>query len=764
MSAPSVLSSPSTPRHRPTSSPAHTPIQLPASSSRTALSVQLFQERHTSQFAHLHDHEDEDTRRLRLAMEKGRLEEERRIGREKRQSLMSGHVKTQSDARSAWRPLSLLQRRQSDFGHRRAQSQTVRSASQPSTSRTTYLFSPPPPPPPPGLKYRSTSDQTPSRTLNVVIERESSPPPEETSSSKSTYSWATEFSGETTELRTAAHYVSSAGAEEEEVLDSPEKLNQRRKRIVAIAHTVRQLEGIGSREVEDPAFYDIIKKAWYNRPENTRESILGPSGLLPPHELLPTPVLLGEVAPFVPDFSNGSILSNRHTALRRYPPRLINDSSMPSPFDVEFRTPIMPDFPRESDASRRSRSMRYSYASTLHDLALEGGLEQGSKLMSEKAWLRASKNGTPCGGEFDTPPLRSSTPPLQPSSPPAPPKLESPISLNPEPPERTLRKYKTTISNSRPSNTPTANQAGPSRGWGLGFVSAFWENTPSATSQSDVEQGFQKGEDGIPRESRRSVDAHRERKVDHEIVIKSETESPSSSHCRRQSSTRSITSSSPSLAREVVDSGVTSETSSSHSTRLTVLPVSLKTPNPNLSSYQTPNLNLTPDLDTMMKMIMTPDNPTVPKNLHPDYDRSSSLVSLRDILMLDEHDATPDLTPFPILTLDVSHKPSASTLGFFVTEKTLPTRPPHRTNASITLFILGFFLPLLWIVGGWTSAKPSPPILDIETGEVVTESKWTVWAQHPDPWVSRCRWATVMGLPLLAIAGVTAIIVYLVLR
>jgi len=713
------LQSPTTPRGRPSSSPAISPTQSPHSTTRTVLSVQLFQDRHVYEFAHLHTHEDDDTRRLKLAMEKGRLEEERRIGREKRQSMMGGHSKTQSEVRSVRRPLSLRRRDHGESSHRRAQSYAVgRSTSQPSSSRTPSSSRP-------AMQPRSASDIPAYNTLDVVVEREPSLPPEETSFAKSTYSWATQFSGETVELRTAAHYIPSAdGQEEEEVLDSAEKLDRRRKRIVAIAHTVRQLEGVGSREKEDPTFFDVIARAWYDRPENTRESGIGPP------DLLPAP------PPFLPDFANGSTLAHGHATLRGYPP--VTASSMSSPLEVDLRTPLAPDplLPgRDSASTRRSRSIRYSYASTLHDLALDGGLQQGAKLMSDKAWLRMSKSRTPWGGDFGTPPTH------QPFTPPEPPPLESSIVLDTAPPQRTLRKYKTTIAGSRSpaalDNTPTA---GPSRGWGLGFVGSWWDKTPSAaltTSTPDVEQGFRMGEDGTARESRRSVvDPETHGPHARDLVVLG-TGSPRSNHCPRQSSIRSDTSSTiPRVLRGRVDSGDTSETYLSPSRTETITPVLPQSPK------------------TLMIMT-TPPQPTLRRNLHPDYDRSSSPVSLRGTLTPGELD--------PISKTQDPHTLGSTAKAEYTAEAETKLAQARRSNASITLFFLGFFLPILWFVGGWRSAR-SRPKLHLETGAVCSGSRWTRWADNPDPWVTRCRWAAAACLPVLLIACILAIIIDLILR
>ena len=303
----------------------------------------------------------------------------------------------------------------------------------------------------------------PSQTLQVVVETPPSPPLSDTSFAKSTYSWATQFSGETAELRTTAQYISSTPLDsEEEFLDSPGRLDKRRKRIMAIAHTVRQLEGIGSREMEDPAVLEVIAKAWYDRPGNTP---VDTKQLLPPRNLSVTLTLDGSVREVLsPSTTSASASSERYHNWDA-------EVNVASPPDIEFRTPLVP-----SAIPFDRRSNRYSYASTLHDLALDGGLQQGNKLMSEKAWLRSDSN-TPWGRRFSRQlhsfnPGSSSTPRAsfvqEPSTPRAstvhlPPSpvlahpLESPIIMSepPERPPRPLRRNDTSI----PQPTTTANIA-----------------------------------------------------------------------------------------------------------------------------------------------------------------------------------------------------------------------------------------------------------------------------------------------------------------
>ena len=145
----------------------------------------------------------------------------------------------------------------------------------------------------------------------------------------SSYSWASSFSGVTSDLRNSARYLITPSDDPVEVLDSPEQnigdpVIERRKRIVHLARTTRQLEGSGHPPELEDGMLDDIREAW----------------LTAPHRKAPAA----------------------------------------SPVD-------------ESDRSRST--MRYSYASSIHDLMLDGAVTQGERLMGQKAWLRASDMRAP---------------------------------------------------------------------------------------------------------------------------------------------------------------------------------------------------------------------------------------------------------------------------------------------------------------------------------------------------------------------------------
>ncbi|WWD08540.1 hypothetical protein V865_006652 [Kwoniella europaea PYCC6329] len=409
-------------------------------------SVRIFQEQHINEFAHLHlDDQEKLSREERdnmLLAERQKLEEARRIGRLKRQT-MAHHLErdkenADADSRIGWRPLSLLARRQPQTKpaqlvvqqdtHLHNQQQQQQQQRQRRFSDRMEIITPTDidtpdlsSPIPSDVNSPDLALITPNQ-LGLALGCPSPPLPPIPNKSKarpslphdissvdshgdnSTYSWASSFSGETIELRTAAHYVPSISEESasatsaelgpEEVLDSPEKVKRRRKRIVAIAHTVRQLEGVGSRDVEDPNFYHQLVKAWSERPgaQQPREPIWSPPTQRAPAPPIP-PRPIDNASAFDPYLAPPAWLA----------PPLLSPASVPyqgaSPVpssDLEHRTPDLDNnhqsqseenHSNESYAS--SNPFRYSYASSLHDLALEQGVQHGTKLMSEKAWLRS---------------------------------------------------------------------------------------------------------------------------------------------------------------------------------------------------------------------------------------------------------------------------------------------------------------------------------------------------------------------------------------
>jgi hypothetical protein len=576
------------------SSPTALTSRKPLGERRAVLSPQAFQEQHATYFAHLHEHDDDAVRREKLEAEKARLEEERRVGRELRRSVMEkraemGRSKTPDEGMQpviegrGWKPLNLVQRRQ-EPGHARsvshqATSTTIRAPPRPashnarSSSTRTMSLSLVPATAPTRRSVSDNSTRAQQQQLEVVREREGSVPPEvlldaDSSSSgndsvtQSTYSWATEFSGETEELRQAAHYVRTSfeegdgDGETEEVppSDTPQKVKQRRKRIVAIAHTVRQLEGVGSRDVEDPTLYQILVKAWHARPGNgpppppIQHSALtdGPPPLFAPPNSASTSGNDRTVALPSPDLpsmhsSTAGIRYGRYSDLA---PAAFSNAfrSHFSPPDPEVRTPLFDtstfaatQYAESSTAPMtRNHSVRYSYASTLHDLAMEGGFQQGAALMSEKAWLRSENQRW--SNAFDARPPSGFFPPG----------ADRPASIRPPPicenetrqshtqpfaqsPERKLRRHKGNIAREaaqpvgpRPVNDDAMIAPPPlsQGGWGLGFVSDWWsgrdggqiENVrPQEHDQGEdpgqeqeqeqqEQQDFHQGEDGIPAE------------------------------------------------------------------------------------------------------------------------------------------------------------------------------------------------------------------------------------------------------------------------
>jgi hypothetical protein len=145
------------------SSPTALTSRKPLGERRAVLSPQAFQEQHATYFAHLHEHDDDAVRREKLEAEKARLEEERRVGRELRRSVMEkraemGRSKTPDEGMQpviegrGWKPLNLVQRRQ-EPGH-------ARSVSHQATSTTIRA-----PPRPASHNARSSSTRTMSLSL-----------------------------------------------------------------------------------------------------------------------------------------------------------------------------------------------------------------------------------------------------------------------------------------------------------------------------------------------------------------------------------------------------------------------------------------------------------------------------------------------------------------------------------------------------------------------------------------------------------------------
>lgn len=518
------------------SSAAPSPKRLPLGD----ISVKSFQDRHRTEFAHLHRHSDEELKAKRLEGEKQVLEEARRLGREKRESIRSGVLSPPSAvplqenvkangrvdlgrAPKTWRPLSLVNKRAEPKVHGRSVSSgpVISARVQSSTRRHT------------GSHTRSHSDaengpalRPGSNSLNVVVESHPSaddtPLSSNASMAQSSYSWASQFSGETSELRTAARYVSKTPDDEleeldsehggQEVLDSPTKTARRRKKIVALAHTVRQLEGIGSREEEDPAFYATLVKAWNERPggelpgpqsafdSSSSEARTSTAMMSSPH--LPHTPNFPDGFGTEPDISDSTAPEGSETS----PATGLRDKdAYQSTWDVARGT-----HPSVSTATRQS--VRYSYASTLHDLAMDGGIQQANKLMSEKPWLKGSMRMSVISGspynDFNPRPLSvaSYDPSLQDR-----PSLESTADIDTG---HVLRKAKGTVVRPATSTSPLtaappplmADSAQPapkssSSAWSLGLGN-WWKGSkseeggsPSVGEHSDEDQ-FEDAQDG----------------------------------------------------------------------------------------------------------------------------------------------------------------------------------------------------------------------------------------------------------------------------
>ncbi|OCF34465.1 hypothetical protein I316_03980 [Kwoniella heveanensis BCC8398] len=654
---------------------------LPRSrSSRMRLSVQLFQEKHATEFAHLHldsQHSEVERRRM-LSMEQEKLAEARRIGRAKRQTLALANVPRNEgeddSSRAGWRPLSLLARRQPttkpsdlvvdpvhDQNGRRSLRQPLRQRHSnmtdvvtPTDPNTPDLSSPLPSdvyspdlalvtPNQAGISLGCASPPLPIPIESNIKNEQTIKPSRhsswgENSIQSSTYSWASSFSGETAELRTAAHYVPKSGsgmvtdipvegneAGEQEILDSPERAKRRRKRIVALAHTVRQLEGVGSRDVEDPGFYQILVKAWNERPGvQPREPIWAPPQHGPP-PIPPRPDLREDLARPDPYLAPPAWLAP--PSLSPAPPSIPHVAPSPVPSSsLEHRTPVIDDTSSQSysDQSHTSSNpFRYSYASSLHDLAYDEGVQAGVQLMSEKAWLR-----TPLfdqGAYFDA---HSPSAPFPLGTLQQPPRVPSPehqstsksshdlvggaYVSSPHPPaSRPLRHHKTDVSSARaarkvdaPIVGNPAERAGPASlpaptNWGLGFLGNWLReelNDQEDPRAAQVGYGgdFQIGEDGTRRECQmsRSLARGGSETASPNTALKRKREEIGSSDDGRLSDRdhvtkvrRSSTLGSPNV--DITAANTSDSTSNSMETVDLVLPPPLPTPEIELIAQQT---------------------------------------------------------------------------------------------------------------------------------------------------------------------------------
>lgn len=505
---------------------------MPLQEARIVLTAEEFEQYHARYFPHLHNHEDEYTRSLRLVEEQRRLDEERRIGREKRAMMERnrGDTSRQDENRpasvagmlSGWRPLSLSAK---STLHVRSISQDTHAIPLPIRSPIPIDFSAPP------LPIVSDEDEGESLDpLEIMVGEEAGTPPPQSvdhSTAPSTFSWATQFSGETEELRTTSHYIRKE-YEEEVMLDSPDCREQRRKRLVALAHTVRQLEGIGSREPEDPTLFGKLCDAWHSR---------NPDQAAPPP---PTDPLNENPPPFMPDCADSSNGTARHQHYR-YSSSPGDPSSHPhtqSPREPQLVTPALPNqgFPRhEADEEEYSdersseegfqRSIRSSYASVLHDLAMEGGFQRGHELMQQRAWMKP-RESLNYPSRLRSSQIFNASPPegfFAPGTP-RPPSIhmtaEPILSLSQDsPPRRMLRKQTGNISRPIHRPIPESPEAAPVEprkpDTSVASIGSWWSHTPTvaterfpptvitAETEGDDEEGvpsqvdFQEGEDGL---------------------------------------------------------------------------------------------------------------------------------------------------------------------------------------------------------------------------------------------------------------------------
>lgn len=870
-------------------------------------SVQLFQEKHATEFAHLYEYDDEAERERRLQQEQQVLEEARRVGRLMRESLkaktkeqLEVRVDTpfQQSNKKGRRPLSLLSDRQLEF--RSPELVRVSECVTPRPVERTRLI----PPLKDDMEHLTPDLSTPilsdtyspdptivtpdQRGLGLEFQQSSTRESihEEPSSSlantsfrHSTYSWASSFSGETEELRVAAHYVPPQTPQEEEqdkdhgeeVIDTPEKTKRRRKRIIAIAHTVRQLEGIGSREVEDPTLYQKLAKAWNERP-----------GFMPQEPVwAPDEQSAEERAPKVSTNSGAWLApsptshtpANDLTQIQSHSssnPSTLNDSQISSPF-------------------------RYSFASSAHDLVDDGGIERGAQILSEKAWLKTPLYGHDAffGAHSPSNPYPNSS--FQPK-----PrarnsgnsfegagsirshdeKSEEEVKIERAEPKRTLKRIQTDISKLRAEATfvplkPEA-EAGPSVPpiFGLGFIGNYMVSVDNGRRPLEIkpeESGFQQGEDGveireakkgckqqgsihslsgiIPQSTRPVEDDSMEtidltlaasrpasfyttsdgRRQQRQQLTPGKTDYPFSNHSQQPDCWTPLTISLPQHIEYTLgppidlgapvsipdrltmgiwqkeeaegpetEEGEWLEDLDSYRSSAICSSPSISHPSPRQSRLQVRPKSIPPTTPVKEQkhpifpdMLNTParrkerrngeesedEHRSSAKRRRQSYDRfyyrGMSAEGGEDIATVGE-----DTGSVAAGITDRSEAMRAEVeKGHTQTEAVAPVTQPHptansdlekgtlspsslpRSRTPLVFFILGFFLPLLWLVGGWLLPHSSTQTPETETIPQTITHYLPRWLYHSNYTVLACRIASLASLSFLLIAGITLAIV-----
>ncbi|WVQ74095.1 hypothetical protein IAR50_003681 [Cryptococcus sp. DSM 104548] len=920
-----------------------TPSTRRPRSSKTPLSVQLFQEKHFSEFPHLYSIPDPDEQERLMEKEREALEEARRIGRFMRESMMAkgeefvspvqtprrilrplsmsadkpftlaeaaeissprksrsspfdpveqlseAHRGSSDDVnrrvprplslltgkplvtpsarvtspaqelQSGRRPLSLLSRRQLESRpmdivrvneYTTSEISSANSLAPPvkydieqrtpdlSTPMFSDTYSPDPTIVTPGqahiglaLEFQSPNGES------AADEEEPSSSEANTSNSfrNSSYSWATSFSGETEELRTAAQYVPSRASrensvEKEEVLGTPDKAKQRRKRIVAIAHTVRQLEGIGSREVEDPTLYNKLAKAWNERPGVVPTEPIWTPAEEPP-SLLPTP--FSEVPSHISSGSSG-------------------------PF-------------------------RYSLASSIHDLGEEGAVERGAQILSEKAWLKTPLYSAEAffGAHSPSQPFPSSSfiPPKRGRDVSNPCEVrESFLSDESEEkrgppvvtPKRVVRRVKTDISQLKNAKMDPSSFPDMPPTLGLGF-SGTWLMADHGVGPSRVEAGemgadFQQGEGGVEiKEAKKGYKHHGSIHSLGGLVAQSprQAQPPVTEGNSLETIDLTLSASRPTSYyntpagrrhRQSLDSELplpaparVRESTDYQCSSLSRRPACWTPSITSLPQHIEHQHQLAPPIDLpqprsggALGWEEMPSPPPLMAGLGDEMDRSETeegdwvedLGSYRSSVIYSYPSRSPSLnqSPLPLPPQSLLHQQSHLQVRPKSIPPTTPVReedhlafpdmlnmpakeeagrekrrgeegaeervpgvksqhpscgpsscpdtsamagageegtpvkpdydpekamPSSKSKTPSILFVLGFLLPFLWIVGGWLLPSSSTAV------HTTTEKRSRIpnWIYHPHPRVLACRVASVISLPFFLIVGITLAIV-----
>ncbi|KAK4687911.1 hypothetical protein P7C73_g2214, partial [Tremellales sp. Uapishka_1] len=149
--------------------------------------------------------------------------------------------------------------------------------------------------------------------------------------------------------------------------------------------------------------------------------------------------------------------------------------------------------------------------------------------------------------------------------------------------------------------------------------------------------------------------------------------------------------------------------------------------------------------------------------------------------LAETQEATPDsmdaydplnFHPRPRLTLplatDAIHQQAAAVISAVRRDSDPSSMNSGLRKKARFLFFLGFLMPFLWIIGGWSSPDaPRTALIDsgveLDKSELPIRTGWNRYIDHENHFVRRCRIASVVGTVLLfpAILGVILLLIFL---